>query len=325
MLSAAIVIVLAVTTQNLRHRQRQAVLAVRDGQRQVNQGNFAEAVESFTRGSSLAQGLPFQEQLKRDLQQQLEAARRLQLVQQTHELAEQVRRLPGMDSVPAARLNSLSGKCRELWNRRAVLMQGDSGPLDAQLESDVKDIAIFAAMLSARTAEGASAEQAGLIDAIYLIDEAEATFGASAVLEYERRRCRVALGLPAQDVQRPGVAALSAWEHCALGRARLEAGDLRGAAEELAAARAIEPGGLWANYYYGLCAYRLGKYEEAVTALSVCIGAEPDFADCFYNRGLAYAALGRQQDAIQDYRRALTLEPDHPAKAAINSLADTMR
>jgi tetratricopeptide (TPR) repeat protein len=59
-------------------------------------------------------------------------------------------------------------------------------------------------------------------------------------------------------------------------------------------------------------AYRLGRYERAVTAYSVCIGAAPEAAGCFYNRALAFAALGRTEQAREDFDQALRLDPTLP-------------
>ena len=90
----------------------------------------------------------------------------------------------------------------------------------------------------------------------------------------------------------------------------------RAAAEEKQAVR-LEPHGLWPNFYRGLCAYREGHYAEAALAYSVCIGAAPDAAGCFYNRALAFTALGQQAQALADYDRALQLDPKLAA-AALN-------
>jgi hypothetical protein len=38
----------------------------------------------------------------------------------------------------------------------------------------------------------------------------------------------------------------------------------------------------WANLYYGLYAYRTARHEGAVTAFSVCIGADGTVAGHFY-------------------------------------------
>ncbi len=87
------------------------------------------------------------------------------------------------------------------------------------------------------------------------------------------------------------------------------AGELESAAKELAIAVKLDPGARWPNFYLGVCAYRLGRYEDAATAFSVCIGTAPRIAPCFYKRGLALAALGRHEQAQLDFDRALTIDP----------------
>ena len=314
LLLGALTIISAFTVRNAAERHRQAKTALGDGQRQISKGQYAEAVESLTRGSMLVDGLPLKSDLKRELEGQLETAWRLRLVQQVHDVAEEVRRLPGMSSPSGEQATLLAERCRALWGRRQVLIQHGASQASPALESDLKDIVVFVAMISAREAAEGSDAGAGLRNAIQILDEAESTFGPSAVLEHEQRKWRQALGLPNQESRTPQPVPLSVWEHRALGCAYLEAGDLDSAAEALASARALEPGDFWANYYYGLCAYRLDRFGEAVAAFSVCIGANPNFADCFYNRGLSYLALDQRQNAARDLDRAIALDPDHPAR-----------
>jgi tetratricopeptide (TPR) repeat protein len=79
----------------------------------------------------------------------------------------------------------------------------------------------------------------------------------------------------------------------------------------------IQPQDLWPNFYQGVCASRLGRHEEAVIADSVCIGAAPKAANCFYNRALALGSLGRLDQALRDYDTALRLD-SAMANAALN-------
>jgi len=53
----------------------------------------------------------------------------------------------------------------------------------------------------------------------------------------------------------------------------------------------------------------LRHYDDAVAAFSVCVGAMPHLAGCYYNRALAFAAQGRADDAVRDYDRAVQLDP----------------
>jgi eukaryotic-like serine/threonine-protein kinase len=150
---------------------------------------------------------------------------------------------------------------------------------------------------------------------VRMLDEAEAMFGGSPVLAHRRELLGSSASPPAAPPAPP--APSTAWGHATLGRSYLASGDLSRASSELSRALQLDPGGKWPNFYYGLCAFRLGRHEEAVAAFSVCIGASPDVAGCFYNRGLAYAALGREEQALRDYDRALQLDPAHAA-AALN-------
>jgi tetratricopeptide (TPR) repeat protein len=218
---------------------------------------------------------------------------RAQLADRLHRLADEVRALYGADA-PAGRLDSLAAQCRAAWQKRTVMSGalGSSGDFD--VAGDVRDIALFAA------ARSGDAEGCGT-----LLDEIEAEFGPSAVINQERR-ARELPGVPAVEP-----APRTAWERYALGRSLLAAGELSRAADQLAAAVELDPAGRWANFYFGLCAYRSGRFADAVLAFNVCIGSAPDFAGCYYNRGLAHAALGRDGQALRDYDRALRLDPTY--------------
>jgi tetratricopeptide (TPR) repeat protein len=102
------------------------------------------------------------------------------------------------------------------------------------------------------------------------------------------------------------------WPHYALARALLRSGDVDRPAAEAERAVQLQPHGLWPNFYHGLCAYRRGRYADAVTAFSVCIGAAPDAAGGYYNRALAFAALGEKAQAHRDYDRARRLDATLP-------------
>jgi tetratricopeptide (TPR) repeat protein len=71
----------------------------------------------------------------------------------------------------------------------------------------------------------------------------------------------------------------------------------------------LDPSATWPNFYAGVCANQLGRHAEAVTAFSVCIGALPDEAECYYNRGIALFKLGRTIQALADYDFSIRLEP----------------
>ena len=83
------------------------------------------------------------------------------------------------------------------------------------------------------------------------------------------------------------------------------------------------PQDFWPNFYEGVCAYRLGNYEEACAAFRASIALAPEAAECYYNRALAYEALGRADAALSDYSRALELDPGLAAAARTAGSSDT--
>ena len=113
-------------------------------------------------------------------------------------------------------------------------------------------------------------------------------------------------------------APLTPWELYALGRSRLNAGDLDAAAGLLRRAVDRDPAGFWPNFHLAVCASRRGRPAEAVAGFSACLAAAHDRRGlCHYHRGLAYAALGDAAAAVRDFDRALELEPGL-AEAALN-------
>ncbi len=135
-------------------------------------------------------------------------------------------------------------------------------------------------------------------DALEILRQATELCGPSPVLA----EARAQLGESMDSVVRKPA---NAWEHCALGRLYLRAGSIERALTEVNRAVALDPQGLWPSFYQGLCAYRLGQFADATVAFSVCIGAAPDAAGCFYNRGRSFAAMGRADQALADYDQAL--------------------
>jgi len=74
-------------------------------------------------------------------------------------------------------------------------------------------------------------------------------------------------------------------------------------------ALALDPGSVWANYYRGVCALRLGKPVRAVDAFSACAAQSGQTAWCLYNLGLAYTEAGAPADAVPVFDRALAADP----------------
>src|SRR5205807_7974989 len=83
---------------------------------------------------------------------------------------------------------------------------------------------------------------------------------------------------------------------------------------------ALKQQDLWANFHKGRCAYQLGRYEEAISAFTVCVALAPDCGWCFYNRGLAYEQAKQLNLARDDYDRALQLDAELGAAALSRGL-----
>ena len=304
------------------HLRHDARLALEEGRKNRHRQRFDEALENLGNGLQNAQAVPFQGELVRQLQEEIReteraraAAQREQLLDKLHALAEQVRALYGIESLPAAQLAGVEKSCRAFWSKRGQVQQWLEFSRTPEAAADLLDLALFAADLKVRLAPGAEKVKAHAL-ALQELNEAEELFGPSAVLEQERRRHRRALNLKIGSAPVPLVPQ-TVWEHTALGRSLLQEGDLKGAQRHFREALRLQPHGFWPNFYDGLCAGRLGLHAEALAAFSVCIGAAPKLAVCYFNRALIYSAMGQESEALRDYDQALVLDPALAA-AAIN-------
>jgi tetratricopeptide (TPR) repeat protein len=289
-------------------RVGRAAAALRDGRVRAAQGGWDAAAGTLRGGLAAVHGLPWQQDLADELELRLAVAEqgradaaRAAAARALRQLADRVRFLYGLDDLPPERVRLLAGPCRACWEKRGAV--GGPGP-DPAVREDLLDLAIFWADLQTQMAP-AGEKEAARREALAVLNQAESLCGPSPVLDAERA-FHGGSGGPAGQATR---ALRGAWEHYALGRALLRSGDLGRAAEEVGRAVRLRPQGLWPNFYEGLCAYRQGRYEDAVTAYSVCIGAAPEAAVCFHNRGLARAAQGKFEQARQDYGEAARLDP----------------
>lgn len=82
---------------------------------------------------------------------------------------------------------------------------------------------------------------------------------------------------------------------------------IRDVAEALGKGARRDPGVL---YDQGLQALREDRHDDAVTAFSSALDADPTFAVAVYNRGLAHFLLGHDSRAIADFDQALRLGYD---------------
>jgi tetratricopeptide (TPR) repeat protein len=300
--------------------------ALRDGQALLDRGRYREAAEACRTAEALLEGLPFQRGLRARLGETRQSADRAQAAADLHALCEQVRPLYAAEVLPPAQARGAADRCRELWAARTDIVSRLSDQptpeLEARWRTDLLDLGVLTAHLEARAAPtDAAAHERSLM----ILAEAEELLGPSAVLYLERARHARAVGRPAEADVAEGRAAQfaprTAWDHLAVGRARLGAGDLAGAAVALDRCVELDPRSAWGHYHRGVCALRMNEPLVAVAAFSACLALHPDSAWCLYNRGLAYAAAGRADRATADLGQALARDPDHgPARELLGRL-----
>jgi serine/threonine protein kinase len=305
-------------------RQTQAAeTALAEGEEHLERRRYTEALDSFRYGTALAEGVPFSCDLVHRLDHAAQQAQRARAATELHLVCERLRPFYGTDVLPADQARAVEGHCRELWQRRqqiAELLGPESG---GQLRADLLDLAILWANVRVRLA-GPGDVSAAHREALTVLTEAESLFGASRVLCQERRAHALAFG-QGDLAEESAPAPRDAWEHYALGRAYLQAGDLTRASEQLDRALALEPHSLWPNFARGVCAFRTGDSEQALAAFSACVALAPNSAACYFNRGRAYAELGRPDRARQDYEKALELDPGHESARELLTRLDPRR
>ena len=65
-----------------------------------------------------------------------------------------------------------------------------------------------------------------------------------------------------------------------------------------------------ACYNRGIIYYCSGKYQKAIDNYTKAIELDPEFAFAYFNRGIAYTKSGEYQKAIDDYTKAIELNPE---------------
>jgi tetratricopeptide (TPR) repeat protein len=317
-LALAVLVAAGLALAYVRHEARKGRTALEQGRESMQRGDYLAARDAWRRGLATVEGLPFQGDLAEELRGQLRRAERAEAAQELHRFVEQVRFLHGADIEPPAAARALEARCGSLWQQRERIAQrlgGQPATEGEQLQHDLLDLAILWGNLRVRLARKDEADSVRR-EALAVLAQAQALFGPSCVLAHERRAHVAALGL--REVEGQAAAPpRTAWEHYAVGRALLRAGDLDAADTQLRRALALQPKALWPNFYHGRYAYQRGRHEDAVLAFTTCLALAPERAWCFYNRALAYEGMGRSDRALRDYDEALRLDPKL-ALAAVN-------
>ena len=63
-------------------------------------------------------------------------------------------------------------------------------------------------------------------------------------------------------------------------------------------------------FHRGLAKFNLGQYAEAIEDYSKAIELDPDLAEAYNNLGLANFALGQNAESIEEFNKAIDLKPD---------------
>ena len=64
-------------------------------------------------------------------------------------------------------------------------------------------------------------------------------------------------------------------------------------------------------YNRGLEYKNLGKYQLAIDDYNKAIKINPDYVDAYNDRGIAYHKSGNYKNALDDYNRAIKINPDY--------------
>jgi len=302
-----------------RQRIRDIDSALAQGRALLEHHQFREAGDALKRGLALAEDVPGSTRRRAALAHDLALATRGVKVDELHQLAEVIRFRYGLAPPPPEEAQSLIRLGRAIWDGRDKLIgphaDRDAPAVDDRTRTDLIDLIVLWAELRVHIASAGEAVEANR-EALRVLTDAELLLGSSPSLERQRRTYASALG----QEKGPATAALkarSAWEHFDLGKSYMRSGDVTNAWREFHIGLAIRPQDFWLNFYEGLCAYRLKRFEEAVNAFRVSIALSPEAAECYYNRGLAYQALGRLDEAVADYGWALKIN-ERFTDAALN-------
>src|SRR5262249_11926421 len=155
---------------------------------------------------------------------QLRRADQAMAIRDLHRLTDRIRFLYGAGNFPRKYLRAIDANCRIFWDDRGRLVERLSpnglSALEPAVRDDLLDLAICCADLRGRLAPPGGNEK-GREQAIEVLSQAEALVGSSPVLDEER----VFYSDP-RPARKPQTKPLTAWEHCALGRSLLRAGEL---------------------------------------------------------------------------------------------------
>jgi serine/threonine protein kinase/Flp pilus assembly protein TadD len=317
---AAVVAILGISGVRSRQRPRQIEAALVEGREHIKKGRYHEATLALDRGLDLAAPLLDQDPQKRALKTELQRVLFEQAAAELHTLVNLLRFRSGISPPDDNEAEVLYRRGRQVWNRRSLLLRHPGGVRPDQkaeqtIHIDLLDLATVLADLRVHGGtNGANSE--AVREAARILRDAEQQFGPSPALCRDLRAYNQLPGrteVAASAVPSPR----TAWEHYDLGRSFLRTGEHARAAEEFRLAVDQEPGEFWLHFFEAVCADRLGRYQDALAALNICVALAPGTAECYYDRAKVHEALGQLHLAERDYARALELNPRF-SDAALN-------
>jgi serine/threonine protein kinase/Flp pilus assembly protein TadD len=338
----------------LRQRVRRAEKSIDQAQQYTAAKDYRMARAALDSARSLLPEVAEAEATRGVLVREERRVDSLQSLQRLHEIVNVLRQAAVAEELSEAELAQLNTSTQALWDQRGRFLEVSSAA-DERLRQDITDLAVIWADLRLRAAPSSDAAAARR-QVLEVLRQAEEQCGASPLLDQTRLEQLQALGEEdaAAELRKRlhEYVPTSSWEQIAQARRLLQRAQahpavgraaqlldlctasspavqlwrtlappqrlaLLNADGHLQRALASAPENFWANYYRGVCAYRLGRSDDAVAAFSACIVLAPRDATYRHNRGLAHAQRGAWREAIADYTRALELNGRF-ASAALN-------
>ncbi len=213
----------------------------------------------------------------------------------TREACDAYRKAIELDPGLAIAHRSLGQALNALGEHRDALVH-----LERALIEGREDGAVYAAMAQAKARLGDSA-------------------GAREAAE-KSRRTPIALSLPdpvRYEVESLGISS----QHCYdRGVGLMQQGDYGGAIEQLEIAKEHLADDPEVQYRLGVCYATTRRQLQAVQHLSEAIRLNPQHAGAHFTLGRLLEAVGSVNEAIGQYRRAVQIDPDHPARERLRAL-----
>src|SRR5262249_35451750 len=128
-------------------RIEKARISLIEGKGHLERRQFVEAERVLQRGLATVEGLPFSDQIFRDLTTQLDFVRQRQMVHELGRIVDEVRFRHAGDLTSDSDLGKLEKSCRSFWEGRnrvlTFLRPGLDPRLQQQLHADFLDLAIL--------------------------------------------------------------------------------------------------------------------------------------------------------------------------------------